>query len=124
MSIMKNIGRSFLKYSEQVVNKTDSFTQIAKLNIEIKKALSEIEDAKTRIGNFVAEQHAAGKESVKMNDSGISADLLIINELKTKIDSYKKDLEEIKKKKTPPESEKTEEKPGDKSANEPETDNK
>jgi len=99
MSIMKNIGRTFLKYSEQIVNKTDNITQIAKINIEIKKSLSEIEDAKTKIGDYIASLHESESDSVFLNDENISADLQIIDDLKSKIKGLKETLEEIKKKK-------------------------
>ena len=105
MSIMKDIGNVFLKYSEQVINKTDSLTQMAKINIDIKKSLSEIEDAKTRIGNYITDQHESGTATVMLNDTNISADLKLINELKSRINEWKKTLEEIKKKKTPQDSE-------------------
>jgi hypothetical protein len=98
---MKNIGQVFLKYSEQVINKTDNFTQMAKINIEIKKALSDIEDAKTRIGDYIAGQYELKKESVQLNDKNISVDLQLISDLKAKIDELKKTLEKIKKKKAP-----------------------
>ncbi len=101
MSIMKDIGNVFLKYSEQVINKTDNLTQMAKINIDIKKSLSEIEDAKTRIGNYISKQHESGTETVILNDKNISADLKLINELKSRIDEWKKTLEEIKKRKAP-----------------------
>lgn len=98
MSITKDIKRSFLKYTEKVVNKTDSLTHIAKLNIEIKKALSEIEDFKTRIGSSIVDLHEAGKDSIMFNDKSISEDLDNINNLKAKINEIKKTLEEIKSK--------------------------
>jgi regulator of replication initiation timing len=116
---MKNIGQVFLKYSEQVVNKTDNFTQMAKINIEIKKALSDIEDAKTRIGDYIAGQHELKNESVLLNDNNISVDLQFISDLKAKIDELKKNLEEIKKKKAPQHNE---EEPED--DNKPESENK
>lgn len=98
---MKDIGRSFLKYSEKVVNKTDNLTQIAKLNIEIKKALAAIEDAKNRIGDTVLKKYESEAQSISFKDSEISEDLEVIREIKTKIDDLKKALEEVKKKNEP-----------------------
>lgn len=104
MSIMKDLGRSFLKYSEKVVNKTDNLTRIAKLNIEIKKALTAIEDTKTRIGDSVLKKYESGSESINFTDSGITDDLQTIGELKSKIDDLKNALDEVKKKKEPSEN--------------------
>jgi len=99
MSIMKDIGRSFLKYSEKVVNKTDNLTQIAKLNIEIKKTVTAIEDTKTKIGNSVLKKYESGSETISFTDSEITEDLQLIGELKGKIEGLKKALDEVKKKK-------------------------
>lgn len=98
MSITKDIKRSFLKYTEKVVNKTDSLTHIVKLNIEIKKSLADIEDLKTKIGNNIVDLHESGKKSIMFNDKSISDDLDNINNLKTKIAEIKKTLEENKSK--------------------------
>lgn len=113
---MKDIKRNFLKYTEKVVNKTDSLTQMAKLNIEIKKSLSEIEDSKTRIGDYIAGLYESGAESVSLNEKGIADDLQNINNLKAKMKQIKKTLEELKKKKAP-EPDKKEKKDDDESKN-------
>jgi len=103
MSLMKDIGRSFLKYSEKVVNKTDNLTQIAKLNIEIKKSLTAIEDAKTRIGDSVLKKYESDADSIQFKESEIAGDLEKIDNLKIRINELKISLAEVKKKKEPSE---------------------
>ena len=115
---MNDIKRTFLKYTEKVVNKTDSLTRIAKLNIEIKKSLSEIEDFKTRIGSNIVDLHESGKDSVMFNDKSIADDLHNINNLKSKINKIKKTLEEIKAKNAPePDEEEKKDKKDDEEKN-------
>ena len=104
MSFMKDIKRSFLKYSEKVVNKTDNLTQIAKLNIEIKKAMAAIDDRKTKIGDAVLKKHESNADSIMFKDSEIAGDLEEIDNLKIKINQLKTSLEEVKKKKEPSEA--------------------
>jgi len=99
MSFMKDIKRTFLKYSEKVVNKTDNLTQIAKLNIEIKKAIAEIDDRKTKIGDAVLIKHESNADSIMFKDSEIAGDLEEIDNLKIRINELKISLEEVKKKK-------------------------
>ncbi|MFA5518873.1 MAG: hypothetical protein WDA74_06415 [Spirochaetota bacterium] len=124
MSITKDIKRSFLKYTEKVVNKTDSLTRIAKLNIEIKKALAEIEDFKTRIGSNIVDLHESGKDSIMFNDKSISDDLHNINNLKAKINEIKKTLEEIKSKQSiKPDAEEKKEDKNDKKDDSSKTEN-
>ncbi len=101
MSFMKDIKSTFLKYSEKIVNKTDNLTQIAKLNIEIKKSLTAIEDAKTRIGDSVLKKHESDADSIQFKDNEIAGDLEKIDNLKIRINELKISLEEVKKKKEP-----------------------
>ena len=117
MSMMKDFGRTFLKYSEKIVNKTDDLTQIARFNIEIKKALGEIEDTKTSIGDLILKKYESGDDTISLSSDDLTVYFDKINQLKEKIEARKKDLEAVKIKN------KTNDTGSDKTLDSPESDN-
>lgn len=92
MSFFRDAGDSLIKYSEIIVNKTEEYTKIAKLTLDIKKLESDIEKIQSELGRFVIVSFESGQKSVDMSDPHI-ADFL--NKIKENIAGIESKREEI-----------------------------
>lgn len=97
MGFLKDASESIIKYSGILVNKTEEYTKIAKLNLEIKKLEGDIDKIQEQIGRIVEEKANSGAETVDVKDTAINRHLESIKELRSTIGGKKNQIEELKK---------------------------
>ncbi|MCP4130153.1 MAG: hypothetical protein GY754_03950 [bacterium] len=97
MGLLKDTGQTLLKYGEKFVNKTEEYSKIAKLTLDIKKQESNIEKAAKGIGNYVIDKRENGETTLDLNDSVVSDFFKKVKECKTTIHAKKEEIEELKR---------------------------
>jgi len=97
MGFLKDASESIIKYSGILVNKTEEYTKIAKLNLEIKKLESDIDKIQEEIGRLVENKANGGAETVDLKDTAISRHLESIKELRSTIGGKKNQIDDLKK---------------------------
>lgn len=96
MGILKDASESILKYSGILVNKTEEYTRMAKLNLEIKKIEGDIDRVHREIGAILEEKANGGASSIEISDSAIQGNLASIKEFRSTIGSKKDEIEKLK----------------------------
>ena len=96
MGIFKSAGGSFLKYGEKIVNKTEDYTKIAKLKIDIKRLEEEIEKCYIKAGRTAVSEYKKGIASMTLSDIKEVVDK--IENSNALIESKRMDIEELKRK--------------------------
>ena len=96
MGFLKDASESILKYSGILVNKTEEYTKIAKLNLEIKKLEGDIDKLQAEIGRVIEEMANSGAASADLNEKRIARHLESIKELRSTIGGKKKTIDELK----------------------------
>lgn len=96
MSILKDAGDSIVKYSELIVTKTEGYTRIAKLTLDIRKLNSDIEKLQAALGGHVIKKIEEGEEQIVI-DSFISDTCQHIREIEQSIQDKKDEIELLKK---------------------------
>jgi hypothetical protein len=97
MSFWRDAGRTIAKYSEKIVEKTEEYTKIAKLLLDIKKIEDVIEKLHFEIGEYVITKSDEGAKELSLNDEFIINHTKKIHEQKELIVAKKKEMEEVKK---------------------------
>ncbi len=97
MGILRDASESILKYSGILVNKTEEYTRMAKLNLEIKKIEGDIDRVHREIGAYIEEKANGGASSIEIGDDSIQGHLASIKEFRSSIGSKKDEIEELKK---------------------------
>jgi len=96
MSFWKDAGKSVIKYSEIVVQKTEEYTRIAKLILDIKKLENNIETRYCETGEYVMKKVDEGLDQVSLNDDLIRSRTEIIRDSRLSIESKRKEIADIK----------------------------
>jgi hypothetical protein len=98
MGFLKEVSQFVIKYGEIALNKTEIFTQMVKVRIEIKKREMEIDKIKIEIGEYTIRQYERKDE---INDDAVKpmVDRIyfaekIIEELRIKLENIKSQLQE------------------------------
>ena len=102
MSFLKDAGKTFIKFSETVVEKTEEYTRIAKLILDIKKLENAIESLHNDIGQYVVKRINEGASSIGTADEPIKGCHEKISENKKLIDAKRHEIEMIKKARNAP----------------------
>ncbi|HSV96489.1 MAG TPA: hypothetical protein VLM75_06075 [Spirochaetota bacterium] len=97
MGFLKDASRSFLKYSEMLIDKTEEYTRLAKLSLEIKRLEYMIEKNHIEIGEYVSGKIGEGAQNLNLDDETIKIRHQNIMENRKTIDVRRKEIEEIKK---------------------------
>lgn len=108
MGFLKDASESILKYSGILINKTEEYTRIAKLNLEIKKLEGDIDKLQAELGRVIEDMANTGAASADLNDSKIAKLIESIKELRSTIGGKKKSIEELKEEAEKKEAETTE----------------
>jgi hypothetical protein len=103
MGLLKDAGDTFIKFGSLLVNKTEDYTRIARLNIEITRLRGDIEKVKAEIGGHVIELKSAKKSRLDLNSDLIESCVKKINTMEKQIGKKKDEIEEIKKRNSSPE---------------------
>lgn len=96
MSFFTDAGKQFLKYSEKLVEKTEEYTKIAKLTLEIKKIESTIDKIHHEVGKLVIESIREGKVTLDLENEYFKGTAGKIQEYRELIESKKKEIFDIK----------------------------
>lgn len=104
MSFWKDAGKSFIKYSEKIVEKTEEYTRIAKLILDIKKLEHTIETLHCEVGEYVIKKLDETSGTVSLQDDFIRDHTEKIRDSKNLIDSKRKEIDDIKAARNAPSS--------------------
>jgi len=96
MGIFKDAGDSLLKYGGIIVNKTEEYTRIAKLTMDVKKYSNDVEKLQAKIGKMVVSEMEKSNGSMDLKDPVIKKYYEEINELKKEIQKTKEEIKKIK----------------------------
>jgi hypothetical protein len=102
MSFWKDAGKSFIKYSEKIVEKTEEYTKIAKLILDIKKLENSIESLHCGIGEYIIRKINEGARDIAFDDDFIRDHAQRIRDNKVLIDGKRREIEAIKTARTGP----------------------
>lgn len=97
MSFWSDAGKTIVKYSEKIVEKTEEYTKIARLVLDIKKIENAVEKLHFETGEYVIKKADEGAAELSMNDDFIKNHAQKIHEQKKQIEAKRKEIEEIKK---------------------------
>jgi rubrerythrin len=98
MSFFRDVTDSFLKYGEIFLNKTEEYTKVAKLMIEIKQTESDSEKCHARLGRIVSDEVLKGAVSLDLTLNEIREEVDRIMKNNEKISFRKKEIEEARQK--------------------------
>jgi hypothetical protein len=98
MSFFRDVTDSFLKYGEIFLNKTEEYTKVAKLMIEIKQTESDSEKCHTKLGRIVSDEVLRGAASLDLNRGEIRETVDRIVKNNEKISFRKREIEEVREK--------------------------
>ncbi len=96
MGVFKDMGDSLLKYGEIIVNKTEEYSKILKLKLDIKKIESEIEKLEQKVGGHVISIVENGG-SVNPGDEVITEHAARCRSCRDTIEAKKNEIEMIRK---------------------------
>jgi hypothetical protein len=96
MSFFRDAGDSLIKYSEIIVNKTEEYTKIAKLILDIKKLESDIEKNQSELGKFIIVCLENDQKSLDLDDPHVVAFFSKIKEDKAGIETKREEINIIK----------------------------
>lgn len=98
MSFIKQTGESIMKYGEIIVNKTEGYTRIAKLKLDIKRLEGNIEKCHIKAGVLTTEEYKNGTTSLDLTKSEMKEIVEEIERHTNEINAKKQEIEEIKSK--------------------------
>ncbi len=97
MGFFKDAGDSILKYSEIIVNKTEVYTKIAKLNLDIKKLEGDIEKKEREAGQHCIKVLKEDGATITSGDKEIHSFISEIDGFRSTIAQKKQEIEQLKK---------------------------
>jgi hypothetical protein len=96
MSFFKDAGDSFLKLSGKLYNKTEGYTKIAKIVIDIKKIESDIKSQKIILADFILSKVDSGEKQIDLENEKVLTSVNLIKSLSEEVSACKKTIEKIK----------------------------
>ncbi len=96
MGLLGDAGKTFIKYSEKIVEKTEEYTRIAKLTLDIKKCDESITQAQADMGRYVMQKIDEGATELSLSDDYIKTTAGRINELKESISRKRQEIRDIR----------------------------
>ncbi len=98
MGFLKDASESILKYSGILVNKTEEYSRIARLNLEIKSIEGNIDRLHRELGSLIEGKADGGASAIETGDESVARILNDIKEKRGDIGAKKKEIEELKEK--------------------------
>jgi hypothetical protein len=93
-----NDARDYLiKYSEKLVNKTEEYSKIAKLNVDIKRFEGANGKINAEIGDYVIKAIEQGKTDLSFSDQFIAEKSERVKDIKKSIEARRAEIAEIKR---------------------------
>jgi hypothetical protein len=96
MGVLKDVSESLLKYGEIIVNKTEEYSKILKLKLDIKRIENEIEKIEQRVGQHVIATIEQGG-TIGQGDPLIAEQMERCRTCRETMDSKKNEIEMIRK---------------------------
>jgi hypothetical protein len=96
MGIFKEASESLFKYSEKLINKTEEYARIAKLNMDIKRLESNIDKVCNEIGDYVLKKIDAGEKSLSLDDEFLAEKTRTISVIRHDIEAKRHEITGIK----------------------------
>ena len=96
MSYLKKTTESLLKYSSKIANKTESYTKVAKVMLEIKKLEGNLEKTLKDLGQYAIERFENQDKTIELNDSKVNEFLNKAKGFKIRINIKKDELQKLK----------------------------
>jgi hypothetical protein len=96
MGILKDAGETIAKYGEIIVNKTEEFAKIAKLNLDIKRLKIDQGIAEKELGRHVIAKIDEGAATINSSDQKVKEIHDKVADLKKNVEVKKIEIEKIK----------------------------
>jgi len=96
MGLLKDAGDSIIKYSEIIVNKTEEYTKIAKLTLDIKGLESDIKTVERDLGNCIIKKMEQGEFDAYKDDEILIKFIDKFKSINNTIESKKNEINQIK----------------------------
>jgi hypothetical protein len=96
MGILNDAKDTLLKYGGIVVQKTELYTRIAKLNIEIQRLTIDVDKSKQAIGTLVLDRITNGDTTLKLSDASVKELADKVKDLQEQITLKQKKIESLK----------------------------
>jgi hypothetical protein len=96
MGLLNEAGSAFLKFSEKVVEKTEEFTRIARLHLEIRRLEDDAAGIERELGQIVLSRRDSGASSMDLSDEGITGLAGRVADIKTRIARRREEIEALR----------------------------
>jgi hypothetical protein len=96
MGILKDTGETLIKFGEIIVNKTEEYAKIAKLNVEIKRFQIDQGIAEKELGRHVISKIENGAPTIEASDPKVKELHETVKTLKNKIEEKKAEIEKVR----------------------------
>lgn len=101
MGILKDVADSVIHYGEMLVTKTEEYTRIARLNLDIRRLSGNVDDIANEIGRYVIEQADTGAGTVETANPYIRDRIGRIKIIEKDIAAKRAEIEAIKSRPNP-----------------------
>ena len=96
MGTIGNVGKVFLKYSEEFVNKTEIYARIAKIYLDINRLETEKNKIFRDLGKMVITEIESGKTAISAQDETISRYAADSHRIDAEIASKREEINALK----------------------------
>ncbi len=96
MGTFKEVTDTLLKYGEIIVHRTEEYSRIAKLNIDIRRLYGSIERIEKELGSMLIDRIKNGETTFSSQDAFIKERNDKINGIYQDIEAKKTQIDEIK----------------------------
>ncbi len=96
MGILKDTGETIIKFGEILVNKTEEFARLGKLNVEIKRFQIDQGVAEKDLGRYVISKIESGAPSLELTDPRVKELHDKVMTLKSKVEEKRAEIEKVK----------------------------
>ncbi|MBN1496748.1 MAG: hypothetical protein JXA07_08270 [Spirochaetes bacterium] len=96
MGILKDTGEAIVRFGEIIVNKTEEYAKIGKLNVDIKRLQIDLGIAEKELGRYIITKIESGATSIDASDQQIKDLHEKITDLKKKITEKNAEIERVK----------------------------
>jgi len=96
MGILKDVGDALVKYGDVLVNKTEEYTRIAKLSLDIKRLEGRRDDIYRDVGRQVIEGLSGDETSFTRENEFIAEKLALVSDLESVMEQKNAELNTLK----------------------------
>ncbi len=96
MGLLNEAGSAFLKFSERVVERTEDYTKIARLFLEIRRLEDESSGIEREIGRTALSKKEGGATSMDLADGAFTVQADRIMDIKAKIARKREEIDSLR----------------------------